>query len=272
MTFVKRIRVTQIREKGKEYGTTTGRPRRVGWLDLESVKFSCTVSGITNIAITKIDILSGLTEIKMCTGYKLNGKSVSYSSCGYQELFNLTPIYKTLPGWTENIDGIKLGALYLKSKNIGVEFNTPITKINFPYLEPILDFSYDNEINLKLIEEVNLSKEQIREKRISSFLEKWLDSRDLNPENISLDKKYGKIYSFNNNFYFRIAPATKGLVDYLNKESTKILYDGRYWIGGNKGLFLFSPSCFVEPSIGNFERLRLNLNKTKTIYTQHDKK
>jgi len=97
----------EIREKGKEYGTTTGRPRRVGWLDLESVKFSCTVSGITNIAITKIDILSGLTEIKMCTGYKLNGKSVSYSSCGYQELFNLTPIYKTLPGWTENIDGIK---------------------------------------------------------------------------------------------------------------------------------------------------------------------
>lgn len=97
----------QIREKGKEYGTTTGRPRRVGWLDLESVKFSCTVSGITNITITKIDILSGLKEIQVCTGYKLNGKSISYSSCGYQELFKLTPIYKTLPGWTENIDGVK---------------------------------------------------------------------------------------------------------------------------------------------------------------------
>ncbi len=97
----------QIREKGKEYGTTTGRPRRVGWLDLESVKFSYQVSGITNIAITKIDILSGLKELKVCTGYKLKGKSISYSSCGYQELFNLTPVYKTLPGWTENIDGVK---------------------------------------------------------------------------------------------------------------------------------------------------------------------
>ncbi len=97
----------EIREKGKEYGTTTGRPRRVGWLDLESVKFSCIISGITNIAITKIDILSGLKDIKVCTGYKLNGKSIPYSSCGYQELSKLTPTYKTLPGWKENIDGVK---------------------------------------------------------------------------------------------------------------------------------------------------------------------
>jgi len=96
----------QIREKGKEYGTTTGRPRRVGWLDLESVKFACEVSGVTEIVITKIDILSGLKEIKVCTDYKLNGKSIPYSSCGYQELFKLTPIYKTLPGWKEEIAGI----------------------------------------------------------------------------------------------------------------------------------------------------------------------
>lgn len=97
----------KVREKGKEYGTTTGRPRRVGWLDLESVKFACQVCGITNIALTKIDILSGLKEIKVCTGYKLNGKSIPYSSCGYEELYNLTPVYKTLPGWKENIDGVK---------------------------------------------------------------------------------------------------------------------------------------------------------------------
>lgn len=97
----------EIREKGKEYGTTTGRPRRVGWLDLESVKFSCTVSGITKIAITKIDILSGQKEIKVCVGYKLNNKPIPYSSCGYVELFELTPIYKILPGWSENIDGTR---------------------------------------------------------------------------------------------------------------------------------------------------------------------
>ncbi len=95
-----------IREKGKEYGTTTGRPRRVGWLDLESVKFACLVSGITELAITKIDILSGLKQIKVGVGYKYKGKSIPYSSCGYEELFNLTPVYKTLPGWKEEIAGI----------------------------------------------------------------------------------------------------------------------------------------------------------------------
>lgn len=95
-----------IREKGGEYGTTTGRPRRVGWLDLESVKFAVEVSGITEIAITKIDILSGLKEIKVCVGYKLNGKTISYSSCGYNELSALTPVYRTLPGWKEEIAGI----------------------------------------------------------------------------------------------------------------------------------------------------------------------
>lgn len=96
----------QIRERGGEFGTTTGRPRRVGWLDLEAVKFACQVSGVTEIAITKIDILSGLKNIKVCVGYKLNGKSISYSSCGYNELSTLTPVYKTLPGWKEEIAGI----------------------------------------------------------------------------------------------------------------------------------------------------------------------
>ena len=98
----------QIREKGHEFGTTTGRPRRIGWLDLEAVKFACKVSGITEIVITKIDILSGLKEIKVCVGYELNGKSIPYSSCGYEELAKLTPVYKTLAGWTEDITNVKL--------------------------------------------------------------------------------------------------------------------------------------------------------------------
>lgn len=93
----------EIREKGQEYGTTTGRPRRVGWLDLEAVKFACEISGITEIAITKIDILSGLKKIKVCIDYKLNGKPISYPSCGYQELSALTPIYKEFAGWDEDI-------------------------------------------------------------------------------------------------------------------------------------------------------------------------
>lgn len=96
-----------LRETGGEYGTTTGRPRRVGWLDLESVKFSCEVAGTTQIAITKIDILSGQKTLKVGVGYKLNGKPVSYSSCGYQELEKIEIVYKELPGWKENIRNYK---------------------------------------------------------------------------------------------------------------------------------------------------------------------
>lgn len=97
----------KIRGKGGEYGTTTGRARRIGWLDLEAVKFACQVSGVTEITITKIDILSGLETLKICVEYKINGKSVPYSSCGYQELEKLTPVYKEFPGWTEDIMQVK---------------------------------------------------------------------------------------------------------------------------------------------------------------------
>ncbi|MBI2020835.1 adenylosuccinate synthetase, partial [Candidatus Daviesbacteria bacterium] len=97
----------KIRNNGAEFGTTTGRPRRIGWLDLEAVKFSCQVSGITDIAITKIDIISGLKEIKVCVGYKLNRRSIPYSSCGYNELSKLTSVYKTFPGWDEDLRKIK---------------------------------------------------------------------------------------------------------------------------------------------------------------------
>lgn len=96
-----------LQEKGAEFGTTTGRARRVGWLDLEAVKFACSVSGVTEVAITKIDILSEFEKIKVCVGYKLNGKSIPYSSCGYVELEKLTPIYKEFPGWTEDITKVK---------------------------------------------------------------------------------------------------------------------------------------------------------------------
>jgi len=96
-----------IREKGYEYGTTTGRPRRIGWLDLAAVKFACQLSSINRIAITKIDILSGLSQIKVCLGYRLNGKKIAFSQCGYQELEKLTPVYKNFSGWKEDISKIK---------------------------------------------------------------------------------------------------------------------------------------------------------------------
>lgn len=96
-----------IREKGHEYGTTTGRPRRIGWLDLEAVKFTTTITGTNKLAITKIDILSGLSEIKVCVGYQLSSKKIAYSDCGYQELSKVKPVYKTFPGWQEDITKIR---------------------------------------------------------------------------------------------------------------------------------------------------------------------
>lgn len=96
-----------IREKGIEYGTTTGRPRRIGWLDLEAVKFACDINGITKIAFTKADVLSGLKELKVCIGYKHKGKKISYEQSGYVELENLKPTYKSFKGWKEDIKGVK---------------------------------------------------------------------------------------------------------------------------------------------------------------------
>ncbi len=112
----------EIRDKGKEFGTTTGRPRRIGWLDLEAVKFACSVSGVTEIAITKIDILSGQKKIKVGIGYKLNSKSVTYSSCGYDELEKVEIVYKELPGWTEDISKVRKFSALPKTCQAYVEF------------------------------------------------------------------------------------------------------------------------------------------------------
>ena len=96
-----------IREKGAEFGTTTGRPRRIGWLDLEAVKFAVDLTGTTKLAITKADVLSGIKELKVCIGYELDGKKIPHSSCGYLELEKVTPIYKTFKGWEEDLRNIK---------------------------------------------------------------------------------------------------------------------------------------------------------------------
>ena len=96
-----------IREKGAEFGTTTGRPRRIGWLDLEAVKFAVDLTGTTHLAITKADVLSGIKELKVAIGYELNGKKIPHSSCGYLELAKVKPIYKTFKGWEEDLRPIK---------------------------------------------------------------------------------------------------------------------------------------------------------------------
>ena len=96
-----------LREKGHEYGTTTGRPRRCGWLDAVVLRYSIMVNSIDSIAITKLDILSGLKKIKICTGYKYNGKVYGNIPCHQTILHKCTPVYEEFEGWSEDISGVR---------------------------------------------------------------------------------------------------------------------------------------------------------------------
>ena len=92
-----------IREKGHEYGVTTGRSRRCGWLDLVIVKSAVRVSGLTSLAVTKIDTLAGLDEIKVCVGYKFNGEVIDYFPASLEDLANCEPVYEVFEGWDESV-------------------------------------------------------------------------------------------------------------------------------------------------------------------------
>ena len=96
-----------IIDKGKEKGTTTGRIRRPGWLDLVLIKEAIEVNGITALAITKLDILSYLKLIKICTAYKLNGQKVGYLGHDADYLSKVEPVYKELSGWKKDITDIR---------------------------------------------------------------------------------------------------------------------------------------------------------------------
>ncbi|MFK7840521.1 MAG: adenylosuccinate synthase [Bdellovibrionales bacterium] len=97
----------RLGEKGHEFGTTTGRKRRCGWFDAAIVRQTITVGGITGIALTKIDVLDGLEELKICVGYKLNGKEIDYLPASQAEQAAVEPIYETMPGWSESTYGAK---------------------------------------------------------------------------------------------------------------------------------------------------------------------
>lgn len=95
-----------IRNEGFEYGSTTGRPRRCGWLDLVALKYSVMINGITKLALTKIDVLSQFDEIKVCVDYDLNGERINHFISDAKILSLVNPIYFTLPGWKKSLKGI----------------------------------------------------------------------------------------------------------------------------------------------------------------------
>lgn len=121
-----------LRKKGYEYGTTTGRPRRCGWIDIVMLRYAVRVSGITSLALTKLDTLAGLEKIKICTGYKINGKIIEDFPASLEELKMCEPIYEEMEGWSENIQDVRsFEDLPLNAKKyvkrleelVGVEFS-----------------------------------------------------------------------------------------------------------------------------------------------------
>jgi adenylosuccinate synthase len=94
-------------ERGREFGTNTGRPRRCGWFDAALVRQSCKVSGIDGIALTKLDILDGFEELKICTGYTIDGEHFDHLPAATQLQAKLKPVYETVEGWSESTKGAR---------------------------------------------------------------------------------------------------------------------------------------------------------------------
>ena len=121
----------RLRKIGAEYGATTGRPRRCGWFDAFLVKYSQTINGITEAALTKLDVLSEFDELKVCVGYELNGKRLNSFPSDVARLEQVTPIYETLKGWGSDISDVKeYDALPSETKDY-IEFLEKQTGIYF---------------------------------------------------------------------------------------------------------------------------------------------
>lgn len=96
----------ELRRTGNEFGATTGRPRRCGWLDLVALRYTTMINGFTELAITKLDVLSNLDEIEVCTEYVVGGNTTQRFPSDIRTLETVRPVYVTLPGWKEDITGI----------------------------------------------------------------------------------------------------------------------------------------------------------------------
>lgn len=97
----------KIRQVGLEYGTTTGRPRRCGWLDLVILKYSVRINGITSFALMKLDVLTGIEKLNLCTFYKYDGAQIKEFPQSLKILEKCTPVYEEMEGWHEDISGVK---------------------------------------------------------------------------------------------------------------------------------------------------------------------
>jgi adenylosuccinate synthase len=97
----------RIGEVGREFGTNTGRARRCGWFDSVLVRQNVSISGIDGVALTKLDVLDGFDELKICVGYRLGDQTLDYLPANVEDQAAVTPIYESLPGWSESTRGAR---------------------------------------------------------------------------------------------------------------------------------------------------------------------
>ena len=97
----------KLAERGHEFGSTTGRPRRCGWLDSVTLKRALRVNGVTGICVTKLDVLDEIDSIAICTGYEVDGEAMSQMPCSAAELQRCTPVYEFMPGWKTSTVGVR---------------------------------------------------------------------------------------------------------------------------------------------------------------------
>ena len=124
------LEASEVRDRGREYGAVTGRPRRCGWLDLVMLRYAVMLNGIDSLVVTKLDVFDTQREIQVCVGYRYNGAPIREMPAAAEQFAEVTPVYRTLPGWCSSTYGIRDAAAlppaardYLKfiSGELGVE-------------------------------------------------------------------------------------------------------------------------------------------------------
>jgi adenylosuccinate synthase len=101
------LEAREVRERGKEFGAVTGRPRRCGWLDLAVLRYAKMINGIDSLVVTKLDVFDTQREIQVCVGYKYKGSPLREMPALSEEYEQVTPEYKSLPGWCQSTYGVK---------------------------------------------------------------------------------------------------------------------------------------------------------------------
>jgi adenylosuccinate synthase len=122
-----------IRKTGNEFGATTGRPRRCGWIDLVALQFACMINGVTQIIMTKADILDNLDELKVCNSYRVNGEEMNYVPFQMNKV-NIAPVYKSFEGWKTDISAMNNYTELPQQMKTYIEYLNNFLKVPVKYI------------------------------------------------------------------------------------------------------------------------------------------